>query len=321
MPFSLAKYALISALALLAVGAVIYAAFLRDMAAIRQRLAEQAKVVDTRFGAVEYTDWGSDAVVLALHGAGGGFDQGRVLAQAFGPEGYHWVAPSRFGYLGSTLPQDASTAAQADALVAMLDGLGIDRVAILAMSGGVPPALQMAERHPDRVSALVLLSSAPFTPLPTQQNDLPIPIWLYQALFRSDLPYWIISKIAPSRLEAAFDVPAGRRADLPTTEIAFIDNMLAAFLPVSQRQNGLLNEAAAIDPAARHDLGRITAPTLVVHARDDGLNPVSIAQYIAAKLPGASLMVTDSGGHLLLGHHDTIRRAIAEFLRQTSAFD
>jgi pimeloyl-ACP methyl ester carboxylesterase len=43
----------------------------------------------------------------------------------------------------------------------VLDEHGIDRVAIVAMPGGVPPAL----RYPVRTSALVLVSSAPYTPL------------------------------------------------------------------------------------------------------------------------------------------------------------
>ncbi len=100
------------------------------------------------------------------------------MARALGGGGKGWIAVSRFGYLRSDLPADASTAAQADALAGLLDALGIDRVAILAMSGGVPPALQFAARHPDRTRALVLLSSAPFTPLPTQEQDLPVPIWV-----------------------------------------------------------------------------------------------------------------------------------------------
>ena len=41
--------------------------------------------------------------VLVIHGAGGGFDQALHTAQMFG-SGFQWVAPSRFGYLGTPLP-------------------------------------------------------------------------------------------------------------------------------------------------------------------------------------------------------------------------
>ena len=67
-------------------------------------------------------------------------------------------AVSRFGYLGSELPADPSTAAQAEAFLDLLDHLGIERASILAMSGGVPPALKFAEMFPDRTDRLVLLS-------------------------------------------------------------------------------------------------------------------------------------------------------------------
>ena len=117
----------------------IYAAYSHDMQAILERMSAESQAVQSRHGTVEFTTWGSGPAVLVLHGAGGGYDQGSSIARAFGGEGFRWVAPSRFGYLRSTLPADASTAAQADALADLLDDLGIDRVAILAMSGGVPP--------------------------------------------------------------------------------------------------------------------------------------------------------------------------------------
>ena len=115
----------------------------------------------TGFGPVAHATGGAGAPVLAIHGAGGRHDQGRLLARAFLPEGFSWVAPSRFGYPGSPMPDDASTAVQADAFTALLDALGQDRVSGIAMSGGAPPALQLALCHPERVQALILLSLAP----------------------------------------------------------------------------------------------------------------------------------------------------------------
>ena len=67
---------------------------------------------------------------------------------------------SRFGYLRTPMPVDASAAAQADAHVCLLDALGIRRAAVMGGSAGAPSALQMAIRHPDRVSALVLRQAA-----------------------------------------------------------------------------------------------------------------------------------------------------------------
>ena len=64
------------------------------------------------------------------------------------------VAPSRFGYFCSQLPPRATPALQANAYVALLDHLGVDRTVVVGHSAGGPSAIQLALRHPDRVSAL-----------------------------------------------------------------------------------------------------------------------------------------------------------------------
>jgi len=286
----------------------------RDMRAIEARLADSARVVQTGLGPVAYSEGGQGAPVLAIHGAGGGHDQGALLARAFLPDGYRWIAPSRFGYPGSPLPAGPSTAAQADALAEMLDGLGAEQVTVIAMSGGVPPALQFARRHPGRTRGLILLSLAPFAPLTAEEQELPVPIWLYDALFATDLPLWAVLRLSPRALAPIFDARPELTALMTPTEAAFLDAMIAAFLPVTQRRAGLANEGAAIDPADPIDPGAIRAPALIVHARDDRLTPVATAQFTAEGLPGAEALIFDTGGHLLLGHHDEVRQRIAAFL-------
>src|SRR5215831_12915758 len=86
--------------------------FQRDLSAARARIAT-GKIVQTRCGPIEYVSVGSGAPILVVHGAGGGFDQGLDLASDL-VSGFHVIAMSRFGYLGTPLPQDASAAAQAD---------------------------------------------------------------------------------------------------------------------------------------------------------------------------------------------------------------
>jgi 2-hydroxy-6-oxonona-2,4-dienedioate hydrolase len=255
--------------------------YVRDMQALRDRIVTESKVIQTPHGPVEFQNWGSGPAVLVVHGAGGGYDQGRLLAKAMGGEGFRWIAPSRFGYLRTPLPVEASTAAQAEVFAALLDDLSIDRVALLAMSGGVPPSLQFALRYPERTSALVLMSSAPYTPLTADTQKFPIPIWMYQALFSSDFPFWLLGKVARSRLETIFDVKPALRATLTPAEKTFVANMVDGFLPVTQRVHGVGNEGAAIDPLAHIPVGKITVPTLVIHARDDGINPFSIGAYTA----------------------------------------
>ncbi len=306
----LAFLALASALLVLAV----FGAYRRDMARLRADLAEGSTLMDTRHGVMEVAVWGEGPPVLLLHGAGGGYDQALLLAQMFGPPGHKWIAVSRFGYLRSALPADASTKAQAETLLDILDALGIDRVGILAMSGGVPPALQLASLAPERIVGMALLSSAPFTPLTAATQDLPMPAWAYRALFSSDFPIWAIVRSAPGLLDPVFDVTPALRSRLAPEDAAIVTELVNGFLPVTDRLPGLANEGAAIDPAATYPLDRITTPTLIVHARDDGINPFPIAEYLANSLPKARFLPLPEGGHLLLGHKADVIEAVADIL-------
>jgi 2-hydroxy-6-oxonona-2,4-dienedioate hydrolase len=296
-------------------GGATYLVYSHEMRTIMDRVAAGSQVVDTAQGRIEFASWGSGPPALVVHGAAGGYDQGRLLAEAFGGDGFRWIAPSRFGYLRTPMPADGSTAAQADAFAALLDTLGIDRAAVVAVSGGVPPALQLAERHPQRIAALVLISSAPYTPFTAAEQELPIPGWAYQLLFSSGFPYWLMQKIAPTSLAAIFDVTPALRARLTPADEAAVAAMVDAFQPVTARTAGLANEAAAIDPDARYALEGIAAPTLVIHARDDGINPFAIGVSTAERIPGAELMPLDTGGHLSLGRRAEVRARVNAFLR------
>jgi pimeloyl-ACP methyl ester carboxylesterase len=265
---------------------------------------------------MEYRVEGDGVPILVVHGAGGGYDQGMLLARAYGGAGFLWIVPSRFGYLGTPLPADASTTAQAEAFADLLDALGVEQVGILAMSGGVPPSLQFAQRYPERTSALVLLSSAPYAPLTAGEQKLPVPIWVYQALFKSDFPFWLLQKIAPRSLDTMFDVTPALRAELSPEEEVVVGGLAESFQPVTWRIDGLNNEGAAIDPQAVYRLAEISVPTLVVHAEDDHINPINIGKYTAENIRDAQLLSLPTGGHLLLGHHAEIRIAANNFLHQ-----
>lgn len=312
---------MLAACALLLVGAA--ALSLTALDATHKRaaaLAAERSLAPTRHGPIEYIAWGEGTPVLVVHGAGGGFDQGRLLADAIGGDGVRWIAVSRFGYLGSPLPQTPSTAAQAEAFADLLDTLGVERVTILAMSGGVPPSLKFAEMFPERVDTMMLLSSAPFTPFSPDVEDRPAPNWAYAALLGNDVIYWTLTKVARRSLEVAFDARADLR-DLQTDEeAAFVRDLVDGFLPASQRLAGVGNEGAAVDAAARYNLEVIRAEVLVAHARDDRLNPFEIGATIAARIPESEFVAFDRGGHLLLGHHQELR-AQFELLLSTKADD
>ena len=137
-----------------------------DLKQARDRLLGLSHIAQTPCGPIEYAVAGDGPPVLVVHGAGGGFDQGLEFGAPLAEQGFRVIAMSRFGYLGTPLPENASPTAQADAHACLLASLGLGRVAVIGGSAGAPSSVQFALRHPDKISALVLLVPALYVPRP-----------------------------------------------------------------------------------------------------------------------------------------------------------
>ncbi|HWC63603.1 MAG TPA: alpha/beta hydrolase, partial [Rhizomicrobium sp.] len=149
----------------LAVGAgFVLLAFQRELARARAAAHQGSMIADTEAGPVEYAESGQGYPVLSIHGAGGGFDQGLTLAHDLIGEGFHIIAPSRFGYLRTPIAKDGSPPAQADVHDALLAELNITRAVIVGVSAGARSAVELAIRHPARVAALVLIVPGTYSP-------------------------------------------------------------------------------------------------------------------------------------------------------------
>ena len=100
---------------------IAYTGYQRDISQARERVSTGSQEAQTPCGPIEYAAIGAGKPVLVVHGAGGGYDQGLDIAKPLVDGGFRVIAMSRFGYLGTPLPIDASAAAQADAHVCLLD--------------------------------------------------------------------------------------------------------------------------------------------------------------------------------------------------------
>jgi 2-hydroxy-6-oxonona-2,4-dienedioate hydrolase len=129
----------------------------RDPRQARDRVSTGSQIAQTPCGAIEYAVAGDGPPVLVVHGTGGRYDQSLAFVEPLVSSGFQIIAMSRFGYLRTALPSDASLAAQADAHACLLDAVDIERVAVIGGSAGAPSAMQLALRHPEQVTALVLL--------------------------------------------------------------------------------------------------------------------------------------------------------------------
>jgi pimeloyl-ACP methyl ester carboxylesterase len=114
----------------------------------------------TRQGPVEYRIVGQGPVILVLGGGHTNCHSPLGHEQFFLDQGYQLLIPSRPGY-GKTPSSTGRTAeAFADALVSLLDLLQLDSVIVVGISAAGPTALQLAGRHPERVSKVMLQNAA-----------------------------------------------------------------------------------------------------------------------------------------------------------------
>jgi pimeloyl-ACP methyl ester carboxylesterase len=296
-----------------------YTAYLCDIERARARVAAGSRIAETPCGPIEYAIAGKGPPVLAVHGAGGGYDQGLDLAGSLTARGFRVIAMSRFGYLRTPMPADASAAAQADAHACLLDALDIPRASILGASAGSPSCAQFALRHPDRVVALVLLVPALYVPRDENAPSLTMPsgtAFLFDTALRSDFVFWAALRLArATMLKSILGTPPERVDVASAEEQARVTALLQHILPVTPRRLGLLNDAVVTSNPERYDIERVTAPTLIVSAEDDLYGTFDVARYTAAQIPGARFIGYARGGHVLVGHHEELMAEIEAFLR------
>lgn len=279
----------------------------RELAAAHARLdAFPRETVATPAGTVEFAVQGSGEPVLVSHGIFHGCD-GALLSVRDVIAGRQVIAPSRFGYLGSSLPAGATPADQADAFVALLDHLGVERVDAVGISAGATAALQLALRHPERLDHLVILAGN----LPGGTTAVQQPGWA--RLFYTDQAMWLLKTLAPPMLERLSGVPRG--FECSPEDRAFVTDLIESLFPVAPRADGIAFDAFVSNPAVNGCvLEDIAVPTLLIHAQDDPLASYDAAERAAARIPGAVLLRLGSGGHLTLGQTDRVRVAIDSFL-------
>jgi pimeloyl-ACP methyl ester carboxylesterase len=277
----------------------------RDLRAARARLAAvKRQVISTPWGAIEYAERGCGDPVLVVHGifhncVGGLLSVRDLLTDR------RIIAPSRFGYLGSSMPPNATPAAQADAFDALLDALDIQQVDVIGLSAGATSALQLALRHPRKVKHLaVLVGNLPGSPTAVVQPS---------SVKRSNgpLPMWALKTFAPStmaRLVSA--VPKGFA--MTAADTRFVKEFIDSLFPVMTE--GYDFDVSVSNADVNHyNLEAIGVPTLIVHTKDDQLASHEASKRATARIPGARFVSLESGGHLMLGQAEVVRNELADF--------
>jgi pimeloyl-ACP methyl ester carboxylesterase len=261
----------------------------------------------TALGPVQYDMYGtSGPVVLSVHAGLGGADQGRLFAGWMQDDGFRILSPSRPGYLGTPLSSGRTPQEQADLFAALLDELGIEKVGVLAASAGGPVAYTFAARHPDRVWGLVSVGAQ------SRPKPGPEPGSSARTVFMDTIGDKLVRMTATFSLRAVVtstldetstftDEQKAQRSDhiMTTPEVReLFAAMLDTTFPYDLRNDGTRNDATQVRTMAPLPLAQITAPTLIVHATQDGDVPFGDGMNAEQQIPGAQHFWMQDDDHL-----------------------
>lgn len=283
----------------------------RDISLACRRIARGGKTIETACGPIQYTEFGEGPPMLIVHGAGGGYDQGEYFAKLIGGN-YRWIAPSRFGFLGTPVPDGANSTLQAEAHAALLNALGIDRVGVVGASMGGPSSLLFALQYPHQTKCLVMLSAASHTIPPR-----PAILTALFNLFLNDFVFWSLVRLNPEGLLVALGVPGQVQKELSSNEMAQLHAFLGSIVPMSARRNGQ-NLEQHMSQYDAQQIRNIRTPSLVLHAPDDTLVSFEQGKFTARNIPGAHFIPMEKGGHLalMLERNAGARQKVLDFLEE-----
>ena len=186
-----------------------------------------------------------------------------------------------------------------------------DNIATNGSAGGIS-ALHFALRYPERCQALVLISAV------TKQLKLRSPFRniIYGALYRSDFISWLTATLTSPAKTPLPITYRGNKSQFSNEDQEWLADFTNTTQPTSLRRVGMLADIYQIYLLEPIPLNQISIPTLIVHAVDDGIVPIDHAHHAHQHIPGSELLEIPSGGHLLMGHHESVEERVVDFLHE-----
>jgi pimeloyl-ACP methyl ester carboxylesterase len=259
-----------------------------------------------------WSEWGpvDGRPVLFLHGSPGS-SHSCPDVPATHAAGVRLLAPDRPGY-GDSEPNPGRTLGDdAVDMVRLLDHIGVDTAPVVAWSSGGGFALALAAKHPQRVSRLALVASdAPADERPTDPVDEGERAridriradpgaarigMMERARWFADAPESILPE--PEREPGGPDAGLRRRPDVRAM-------LLEMFRHAAKHgQAGWVDDSIALQLPWPFALGDIGHPVSVWFGAQDRLATRDDSELLAARIPGARLIVLPDDGHSLPMRH------------------
>jgi 3-oxoadipate enol-lactonase / 4-carboxymuconolactone decarboxylase len=199
------------------------------------------------------------------------------------------------GHGGSPVPAGPYTVEEmAEDVVALLDRLGIERLAYCGLSLGGMVGMRLALAHPERIERLVVCC--------TSAHLGPPEMWTERAATAREQG---VGPLVAASLERWFT------PDAPPAMVAKLEAMLRA--TDAEGYAGGCEALAGNDLRGR--LGAIRAPTLAVAGAEDPAAPPFHLEAIRDQIPGARLHVIERARHIAnVERADEFNRILLRFL-------
>jgi pimeloyl-ACP methyl ester carboxylesterase/DNA-binding CsgD family transcriptional regulator len=192
-------------------------------------------------------------------------------------------------------------------LEAVVDAAGIEApFTLLGISQGASVCVAYAARHPERVSGLLLYGAYArgWSRRGDESGERE-----YQAIIELIRRGWDRDNPAFRQVFTSRFIPKG------TSEQLDWFNELCRKTLAPEVAAQLLESRSRIDVSDL--LGRVQAPTLVIHGRDDAICPITEGRFLASGIAGAQFVELDSSNHILLEDEPAwgrFREAVLEFM-------
>lgn len=253
------------------------------------------------------------AVVL-LHGSGPGATGWSNFSGNIGA-----IAAAGFRVLAVDMPGwgDSSPVKTVDMdhdkdLLGFLDALEIERAALVGNSMGAHTAIRFATLHPERVSHLVTMGASLgrgktrnlFQPADGPSEGLKVLVEAYK-------------DPSPENMKALVEIMTYDKARFATPELtkARSDAALARPDHLENYVEGLAHGAPIPILVDRDTIPSITAPTLLIHGKDDRVLPYEVTLWLLANIPNSRAMLLNRCGHwAMIEHAEEFNRLVVDFL-------
>lgn len=274
--------------------------------------ADTSRFVQTPSWKIHYNEAGHGHPVILLHGSGAGASGWSNFRPNIAPlaEQFRVIAMDAPGW-GRSDPGLPETYDHPNAVLELMDALGIERAALVGNSMGGMTAITFAARYPERISHLVTMGPGAFIQVPALFGAGDGPTEGLKILFEG---YRNPTQETMKRLVEIMTFDSAHGSDELAAERAenaqARPDHLANFL-TGMSTGGPVRTSATVEQAQG-----IRTPTLLVHGRDDRVVHYEHSLRLLSCIPNSRLVLLNRCGHWAqLEHADEFNRLVTDFVR------